>query len=57
LGLLLSGEMALTVAGETHTVRPGDLYVIPGDVMHSVVVGPADTQALELFAPVREEYK
>jgi quercetin dioxygenase-like cupin family protein len=57
IGILLSGELEFTVADETRIVRPGDLWVIPGDVVHSVIAGPVACQALEMFAPVREEYK
>jgi quercetin dioxygenase-like cupin family protein len=56
-GTLVSGEMEMTVGGETRTVRVGDVYIVPGDVVHSVAVGPAGAQAVEVFAPAREEYK
>ena len=56
-GMLLRGEMQMTIAGETRTVRAGDLYFVPGGVEHGVHVGATDAQAIEAFSPVREEYK
>ena len=31
-GMLLRGEMQMTIAGETRTVQAGDLYFVPGGV-------------------------
>ena len=56
-GMLLRGEMQMTIAGETRTVQAGDLYIVPGGVEHGVHVGATDAQAIEAFSPVREEYK
>ena len=57
VGMMVRGEMALTIADETRQVRVGDIYIVPGDVAHSVVTGPAGAQAIEAFSPVREAYK
>ncbi|MDI9547351.1 MAG: cupin domain-containing protein [Chloroflexota bacterium] len=56
-GMVVAGELTFTVDGETRTLRAGDVYVIPGGVEHSVVAGDAPAQALDVFSPVREEYK
>jgi quercetin dioxygenase-like cupin family protein len=56
-GVVLAGEMTLTVGAESKLVRPGDLYLIPGDTPHSAIVGPLPTRVLDIFSPVREEYK
>jgi len=56
-GMLLRGEMQMTIAGETRTVRAGDLYFVPGGAEHGVHVSAAGAQAIEAFSPVREEYK
>lgn len=57
VGMMLAGEMRLTIAGETRQVRSGDVYVVPGGVEHCVAVGDAVAQCIEAFSPVREEYK
>jgi quercetin dioxygenase-like cupin family protein len=54
-GYLVSGRMDLTVGGERHAVEPGDSWCIPGDMEHSVVA-VADSVAIEVFCPVREDY-
>ncbi len=57
VGMVISGAMEMTIAGETRQVSPGDIYVVPGGVEHSVRLEAGPCQVLEAFAPVREEYK
>ena len=57
VGMVISGTMELTIADETRQVSPGDIYIMPGGVEHSVRLGAGPCQVLEAFAPVREEYK
>lgn len=57
MGLVLEGEFDLTIGNETRTVRVGDSYCAPGGVTHSVKTGPRGARALDVFCPVREEYK
>jgi quercetin dioxygenase-like cupin family protein len=54
-GYLVSGRIDLTIGGVVHAVRPGDSWCIPGDAPHSAVAH-ADSVALEVFSPVREDY-
>ena len=54
-GYLVSGKIILAIAGEEHEVNPGDSWVIPGNVEHSARI-IQDSLALEVFAPVREDY-
>lgn len=55
-GIVLHGELEFDIAGETKILHPGDLYIIPGGVEHSVKVGPDPAQVLDIFSPVREEW-
>jgi len=57
MGMGLEGEFELVIDGEARVIRKGDSYCIPGGVVHSAksVNGPA--RALDIFHPVREEYK
>ena len=57
MGMGLEGEFELVIDGEARVIRKGDSYWIPGDTPHSArsVGGPA--RALDIFHPVREEYK
>jgi quercetin dioxygenase-like cupin family protein len=56
-GIMLEGEMEFTIGDETRIVKAGDLFVIPGGVEHSVRVLDQPVKALDIFSPVREEYK
>jgi quercetin dioxygenase-like cupin family protein len=55
-GILLRGAVRFTVGGETRELRPGDMWVIPGDTPHDVVAGPDGAVLVELFAPPREDW-
>lgn len=57
LGMLLEGELAFTIGGETSKVVPGMMWRIPGGVRHSAVAGPTGARALDVFHPIREDYK
>jgi quercetin dioxygenase-like cupin family protein len=54
-GYLVSGRIDLTIDGIVHEVRPGDSWCIPGDAPHAAMAYE-DSVALEVFAPVREDY-
>ena len=54
-GYLVSGRLKLTMGGEEYEVEPGDSWVIPGDTEHGAVI-IEDAVAVEVFAPVREDY-
>ncbi len=55
-GLVLEGEFDLTIGEETRHVKAGDAYLVPGNVEHGVVTGPAPAVALDVFNPPREDY-
>ena len=56
-GVVLSGELIFTIGGETRTCTAGDSYLIPGGVRHSAIAGANGAQVMDVFSPVREEYK
>jgi quercetin dioxygenase-like cupin family protein len=50
--------MLLTIEGEgTQLMSVGDMYIAPGNVRHAVTAGKHGCKALDIFSPVREEYK
>ena len=57
MGMGLEGEFELTIDGETRTIRQGDAYCIPGNTPHSARGMTQNARALDIFHPVREEYK
>ena len=56
-GLVLEGEFDFTIGDETKTLGPGEAYIIPGGVEHSLVGSDGWALALDIFSPPREEYK
>ena len=54
-GYLVSGQMELTIGDEVHKMVAGDSWCIPGEVEHNAVAH-ADSVAIEVFSPVREDY-
>jgi quercetin dioxygenase-like cupin family protein len=57
VSMVLSGEIEFTIAGETKTVKAGELCIIPGDVPHYVKTGAGAVKILDVFSPVREDFK
>ena len=55
LGRVLAGSLRVTVGGYTRTLAPGDSYVIPPNVFHSVVANSANVQFIEVFTPPKPE--
>jgi quercetin dioxygenase-like cupin family protein len=48
-GVVLDGEVELTIGDETRTYRKGDTYYIPAGVVHSARFG-SRTRAIDFFA-------
>jgi quercetin dioxygenase-like cupin family protein len=57
LGLVLRGMQALVVEGVAHELGPMEGYVLPGGVEHSAYCGPDGALVLDVFQPVREDYR
>ncbi len=57
VGMVIEGEVRFTIAEEEHLLGPGDVYVIPGGVEHSAKTGETAAKVIDVFSPVREEYK
>ena len=57
MGMLLEGELTFTIGGETKTLHPGDMWSIPGHIIHSAVAGDTAVKALDFFHPIREDYR
>jgi quercetin dioxygenase-like cupin family protein len=53
---VLEGTFELTVGGDTRTVEPGGVAVIPGGVTHA---GRAitDCRLVDVFYPARDDYR
>jgi quercetin dioxygenase-like cupin family protein len=57
VGIVLEGRLLFTIGGEEKTLGPGDLFRIPGNVRHKVVALDQPAKALDIFCPIREEYR
>jgi quercetin dioxygenase-like cupin family protein len=57
VGVVLEGELYMTIGGETRLLKPGEAYVIPGNVEHGGKTGEKPARVFDAFSPVRDEYK
>ena len=57
LGFVLQGTQVLIVDGKEHAMGPMQGYVLPGGVEHSAYCGPEGALVLDVFRPVREDYR
>lgn len=57
MGLMLEGEAEFIIGGESRIVREGTMWRIPGGVMHKVIAGDRPVRALDVFCPIREDYR
>jgi quercetin dioxygenase-like cupin family protein len=56
MGMMISGRLEFTVADSTRVLGPGDIWRIPGGVVHSVRAFDEPAVALDVFHPIREDY-
>jgi quercetin dioxygenase-like cupin family protein len=56
MGILLDGDLEFTVGGVTRRLGPGDMWRIPGGVLHSVRALGQTAIAIDVFYPIREDY-
>jgi quercetin dioxygenase-like cupin family protein len=56
MGILLEGRLEFTIGGVTRVLGPGDMWRIPGGVVHSVRTLDQPARALDVFHPIREDY-
>jgi quercetin dioxygenase-like cupin family protein len=57
LGICLRGTQTLIVDGVEHPVGPMQAYVLPGGVEHAARSGPEGATVIDVFQPVREDYR
>jgi quercetin dioxygenase-like cupin family protein len=56
MGILLEGRVEFTIGGVTRLLGPGDVWRIPGGVLHRVRALDEPVRALDVFCPIREDY-
>jgi quercetin dioxygenase-like cupin family protein len=57
IGFVLRGSVTMVVAGQSRELRVGETYTIAGQVPHSAKAGAQGASVVDVFAPVREEWK
>jgi quercetin dioxygenase-like cupin family protein len=57
VGLVVAGRAVFVIGGEEKTLGPGDVYRIPGHVRHRVVALAEPVRAVDIFYPIREDYR
>jgi len=57
LGVLIEGTLRFSVGEETRSLAPGATWRISANVPHSVVAGPDGAVAVEVFSPVRADWR
>ena len=57
IGTVLKGSMELMIGGEKSVVSSGEAYHVAPDVVHSGKCREEETEVIEVFTPVREDFK
>ena len=57
LGVVLEGELRLVVSGTEHVLGKLDAYALAGGIEHSARAGNKGATVLDVFHPVREDYR
>jgi quercetin dioxygenase-like cupin family protein len=57
IGMVVAGQATFTIGGETRLLRAGDFYFMPGGTPHRVVTDEEPLTALDVFYPIRDEYR
>lgn len=55
-GMVVSGRLLFTIGDETKECGPGDMYLIPPNVPHTVTAVGGPVVVLDIFTPIREDY-
>jgi len=56
IGILAGGSLSFRIGEERRDLRPGEGWVIPAHVPHSVTAGKDGAVLFELFAPPRDDW-
>jgi quercetin dioxygenase-like cupin family protein len=57
LGFVITGSITMRIGKEERELMPGDTYNIPTHVSHDAVAGPDGATVVDVFVPVREDWK
>jgi quercetin dioxygenase-like cupin family protein len=57
VGFVLRGSVTMVVDGQSRELRVGETYTIASQVPHSAKAGADGVSVVDVFAPVREDWK
>jgi quercetin dioxygenase-like cupin family protein len=57
VGMLLEGRAIFFIGSEQKTLQAGDQYRIPGNIRHKVIALDQPVRAIDIFCPIREDYR
>ena len=57
VGFTLRGSITMVIDGKTQLITPGKTYRIASNVPHSGTAGSEGVTVVDVFAPVREDWK
>jgi quercetin dioxygenase-like cupin family protein len=57
VGMVLQGLAIFYIGDEQKTLGPGDVFRIPGNVKHRVVALDEPVRAIDVFYPIRDDYR
>jgi quercetin dioxygenase-like cupin family protein len=57
VGMVLEGRVHFFIGGEDKVLGKGDMFRIPGNVKHRVVTLGDPARVLDIFHPIREDYR
>jgi uncharacterized cupin superfamily protein len=55
-GIVVEGELELTIGSESRIFGKGDAFTIPGNIEHSAASGDTATTIIDTFSLPREDY-
>ena len=56
-GILMDGELEMIIGDESKLLKPGDMYIVPGNIEHYATATDKGAKVIDVFAPVRDEFK
>jgi quercetin dioxygenase-like cupin family protein len=57
VGFVLRGSVTMVVDGQSRELRVGETYTIASQVPHSATAGADGVSVVDVFAPVRQDWK
>ncbi len=57
VGRVLQGRVTFFIGGEQKTLQAGDMFRIPGNTPHRVIALDEPARVIDIFNPIREDYR